>query len=357
MKVLVLRANQLAESHWKAWDRFQRTDPTLDSPYFRPEYTQAVAAIRPDVAVAVLEEGGEPAGFFPFQRGRWGIAKPVGGRMTDFQGIIARQGLEWDAAALVRACNLRGWDFDHLLASQAPLRPWHLTTGESPFMDLSRGFDGYRQTCQPSGPTSVKRVLEKARKLARQVGALRLETQATDPRLLTTLLEWKTAQYRRTKAPNVFAYGWTVRLLERVLARPGEGFAGMLIGLYAGDRLAALEMTLRSGGVLHSWFPAYDVNLAKYSPGLILMVEMARAAAALGIRRIDLGKGDAEYKTSFMSGATILAVGSVIPHRLAYLLRRGWHHARSWLRSGPLRGPVRLAGRWTRPLRGWLALR
>ena len=94
-----------------------------------------------------------------------------------------------------------------------------------------------------------------------------------------------------------------------------------------------------------------------YSPGLVLLVEAARAAEALGIRRIDLGKGAKDYKSSFMSGAIPLAEGCVAVSPLVRLVRSGWHRTRSWMRSSRLGGPARVAARWTRSLRGWLAFR
>ena len=330
-------------------------DAALDSPFFRPEFTQAVAAVRGDVEVAVLEENGEPAGFFPYQRGGWGGGRPVGGRLCDFQGVIARPGLVWRADELVRDCGLRAWDFDHLIASQSAFRLFHLGSGNSPYLDLSEGFAAYTAEHTRGHPKTASDTRRKARRLERDVGPLRLEFRTTDPQVFRTLLAWKTAQYRRTKVTNVFAFPWTVRLLERILGENGEAFAGVLSALYAGGRLATAALTLRSFGVLHGWFTAYDPDLYRYSPGLNMLTELAREAAARGVRRLDLGKGDADYKTHFMTGATPLAEGSVAVYPLVRVARAGWHRARAWARSSRFGGPARLAGRWTRSLRGWLA--
>jgi GNAT acetyltransferase-like protein len=62
-------------------------------------------------------------------------------------------------------------------------------------------------------------------------GPLRFEAHTTDPRALAALVEWKAGQYRRTKATNVFAFGWTLKLLERILGHSGEEFSGMLSAL------------------------------------------------------------------------------------------------------------------------------
>jgi hypothetical protein len=120
-----------------------------------------------------------------------------------------------------------------------------------------------------------------------------------------------------------------------------KAFSGVLSALYVGNRLAAVHLGMRSFGVLHFWFPAYDPELGKYSPGLVLLVEMARAAAALGIRRIDLGRGNERYKRSLMSGAIPLAEGAVDLRPAAALLQRGWLHMRESLRGSLLHLPAR----------------
>jgi CelD/BcsL family acetyltransferase involved in cellulose biosynthesis len=357
MKFTVVPAGWLTPEQVLTWSQLQRNDPAVDSPYFRPEFTQAVAQVRGDVEVAILEEDGATVGFFPFQRGRWGLGRPVGGNMSDFQGIVARPGLLYDPIDLVRGCGLSGWDFDHLVAGQRPFVPHCYLTAESPYMDLSAGYEAYLAERNRAGTDAIRQIQRKARKVEREIGPLRFEFHTNDPQVFATLLEWKSAQYRRTRAPNIFAYGWTVKLLERILSTSGEAFAGVLSALYIGDRLVAVHLGMRSYGVLHSWFPAYDVSLAKFSPGLLLLLEIARAGAALGIRRLDLGRGEKEYKSRLQSGAIPLVEGCVAVRPVVRLLRRGWHDTRQWVRSSSLGAPVRLAARMARPLRTWLAFR
>ena len=125
------------------------------------------------------------------------------------------------------------------------------------------------------------------------------------------MVQWKTAQYLRTNITDVFAFPWTRALLERIFCCRSEAFAGELCALYAGDRLVAVHFGMRSYGVLHLWFPSYDIAWAKFSPGLIRDLELLQAAAARGIRRVDYGKGMTEQKKYFMSGASRVAEGSV----------------------------------------------
>jgi CelD/BcsL family acetyltransferase involved in cellulose biosynthesis len=73
-KIRDLTAPQLS-----AWQEIQQSTPLYESPYFRPEFAQAVAAVRSDVEVAVLRDAEKNVGFFPFQRGKLNLGKPVGG--------------------------------------------------------------------------------------------------------------------------------------------------------------------------------------------------------------------------------------------------------------------------------------
>src|SRR5207344_1830917 len=82
------RPQQLAPMEIAAWDELQRGHAAFESPYFRPEFTQAVAAVRDDVEVAVIDQDGRVAGFFPFQRSSLNLGKPVAGKLNDFHGLL-----------------------------------------------------------------------------------------------------------------------------------------------------------------------------------------------------------------------------------------------------------------------------
>jgi CelD/BcsL family acetyltransferase involved in cellulose biosynthesis len=357
VKISLLAARNLSKEHLDAWSRRQRADPTLESPFFRPEFTHAVAAVRNDVEVGVFEEGGDLVGFFPFQRGFCGVGKPVGGRLSDFQGVIVRPGLEWNVRDLLRSCRLAAWEFDHLLPGQQPFQPAHFDVYPSPFLDLSSGFEAYLSSRQQSGSELLGQTLRKARKIQREVGEIRFTFHNPDPAAFAALLEWKSAQYVHSQVTNVLGFRWTVNLLEHILAQPTEDFAAIISTLHVAGRLAAVHLCLRAGKVLHSWFPAYDPFFTKYSPGNILLIEMARASPEQGVERIELGRGGDRYKSNFMSGAAMVAEGCISTVPLLWSVRRAYHRARAWGRTSRLGGPWRLVGRWTRSLRGRLAFR
>ena len=348
MRIHSLPADQLTPEHFHAWSELQCADSAFDSPYFRPEFTQAVASIRGDVEVGLLEQDGAWVGFFPFQRGRRNVALPVGGIVSDFQAVIVRKDVAWDVRQLLQGCKLSAWRFDHLIAAQEPLRPYHWNMMSSPYLDLSQGWEGYQAGQRVLHKYSLKKWMQKSRQAARQAGPLRLEVDSPSPAVFQALVRWKVEQYRRTGVTDVLAFDWTVALLERIRAARGEAFSGMTSALYMGDSLAAVLFSMRSGGVLHSWFSAYNPDIASYSPGIVLFLEIARTFPELGVQRVDLGKGPERYKQQLASGAVELAEGSVDLRPITGMIRRNCHRAYQWVRHSPLRRPLLGPGQFLR---------
>lgn len=344
----------LTPADWSLWQDIQERSGVYDSPYFRPEFARAVAAVRTDVEVARLVQDGQTVGFFPFQRGSLGLGKPIGGKLSDYHGPLVRQGVEFDPAALLAACRLASWDFDHLITATESLAPFAATSGLSPQLDLSEGFDAYVRRRREAGSDTVSRQGQKTRKMAREIGPGAFAFDASgDDEAWRLLREWKTAQYLRTGLADVFAFPWTLQLIEKLRAHQGPEFSAPLTVLRAGDKVAAVCLSIRSRSVLHAWFTAYNPELERYSPGVALFIEMAREASDLGLRKIDLGKGDERYKTSLSSGGALVGEGSLTCPSLATWLRSSWRGARDWVGRTPLKNA--LPNKLIQPLREWLA--
>ena len=99
----------------------------------------------------------------------------MGGALSDFHGVIADARAVWDAGDLVRRCGLSTWDFDHLVASQQAFVPYHQKLAESPYLDLSAGFEAYALARRESGSEQIKKTGNLRRRLEREVGALRFQ--------------------------------------------------------------------------------------------------------------------------------------------------------------------------------------
>lgn len=338
VRLSVSRPQELSSGQLAAWRRLQDGDPALASPFLRPEFALLVADVRRDVAVATVEQDGEERAFLAFQR-RGRVGRPVGGGLSDVQAIVAEPGWDCDARALARAAGLAVLTFTHARADQLPFAPFHRRVAESPLVELDGGFEAYVRGRRAAGSNVVTQTMSHARRLERQLGPLRFVMHDPDPRSLNRLIEWKRHQYGQDRwggALDLFSRRWTVELLERVHAMQAEGFAGVLSALWAGDAMVAAHMGMRSATTLHYWFPAYDPAHAKLAPGRILLLEMIRAAAAAGIRRIELGAGDEGYKGRFANGAVAVASGFVGPPSIPLWNRRLWHAAEAVARRVPI---------------------
>ncbi|ACY99122.1 MULTISPECIES: GNAT family N-acetyltransferase [Thermomonospora] len=328
MKITVLRPGELGEAELTRWRELQQTDPELGNPFLAPEFTLGVARLRPRVRVAVVEDGDKVVAFFPFERGRAGIGHPVGFGLTDLQALIAPPELCLDARRLLKACGLGVWDFDHLLAHQPTFAPYHTVRRLEPVMDLSEGFEAFAEQVRRAAPKTHRTIRYKERKLGREVGEVRYVFDCREEAELTRLMAWKSDQYNRTGRTDRFARPWIVALL-RHFHRTGFG---VLSVLYAGDQPVSAHFGLRCGQVMAGWFPAYDPRFAKYSPGMIGHLHLARSCAAAGITEIAMGRGGKEFKEGFTSRQIPIAEGRIARP----LSRHCGGVALHWARTAPL---------------------
>ena len=342
MNVRVVPADALEPHEVEHWSALQQARPLYRSPFFRPEFTLAVARVR-DVRIAIVE----PGGYFPFEVGRGRAGRPVGRPFCDYHGPVLDDPAALDPRDLVRACGLSTWSFDHVPAELTPFAPSASADARSPCLDLAEGFEAYLAVRRAH--SDVRGALRKARKLAREVGPLRFVAQTDDPELFAQAIEWKRRQYAATGVRDVLRDAGGRELVGHVYAARSARFACVLSVLYAGDAVAGLHLGLRSGEVWHSWFPAFNPDLQQYSPGLVLMLELARAAPSLGIREIDLGKGEARYKQALATGSVAVLEGTVGAGALSALPVRAQAAGRRALRAAGVHRVVRRALRRRRP--------
>lgn len=348
LKAFVVRPRELGPSELERWRMMQAGDAVLQNPFLSPGFALAVDRVRDDARVAVLEQRGSIVGFLAYQLGRFGSGRPIGASLCDCQALVSVPGLEWDPQGLLPPCGLSVLEFDHLVASQAPFQPYHVSIAPTYVMDLSAGYETYLKGRLDSSRKSLKLALHKQRKLRIEAGELAFEFRSSNPEDLLTMMRWKSAQFRRSGWPDRFAEPWVRRLVADLFESDAPGSAGTLSMLRAGGRPVACFYGLRSPTVLSSWFPAYDPDFARYSPGFLLHLMVAEAAATMGIGTIDLGKGQEWYKDKLKTCDVDLAEAWIARPTAGALLRRLERAPRRHLWGFVLRNRhLNRAARWT----------
>jgi CelD/BcsL family acetyltransferase involved in cellulose biosynthesis len=329
------------------WEELHDADPGACSPFMHPTYVRSAAEVRTDVEVGIITDGDgdEVAGFVPFQRSIMGAGGPVGSRLCDVAGALVRPSTVWDPVSFLRAARLRTLRLPNVPATTGAFTRFQRDGHAAPLMDLSLGFEAYRASRLATGSSFLSQLERKARKLEREQGPLRFEWHTTDDGVFATLLRWKAAQRRQTRTPDILYLPWARALLERLRRQESDGFAGVLSALYAGDTLAAVHFGMRTRRVLHYWVPAYSAELARYSPGVLALVELARAAAERGIQRIDLGSGDERYKLQAATGSVDMTLMTVSTSPTVRAYASTLDHARVWSRNSRVGSVLRTAGR------------
>ncbi|CAM5564321.1 cellulose biosynthesis protein CelD [Streptomyces spiroverticillatus] len=317
LDLTVHRPGELTSADRAAWTAMQAKahlhgSPELANPFLSPEFALALGRCRRGVRIGVVREEGEPAAFFAYQRSATGVGRALGLGVSDCQGIVHRPGFTWDARELLRACGLAVYEFDHLAQGQAGFEGGATGRFASPVIDTLDGYDAYLAHLRANAPKFLKTTLAKERRLGRQIGEVRYVHDERDPEMLATLMRWKSAQYRRTGRSDRFAQDWIIRLVEQLFHTRGDSFTGLLSVLYADGRPVAAHFGPRSERIIANWFPAYDPEFAKYSPGLLMQLKIAESAASEGIAYIDLGRGQKEYKDSLKTREIMVAEGWVM---------------------------------------------
>lgn len=348
LKVSVVRPGDLGPGELERWRQLQCADPLLQNAFLSPEFALAVARVRGDARVAVLEGDGSIVGFLPYQLSRFGTGRPIGASVCDRQGLVCSRGFRWDVADLLRSCRLSSLEFDHLIPTQVPFQPYHVAAASSYVMDLSAGYRAYLEERLRSSRKSLRLVSAKQRNLESDFGDVEFDVRSRDPQDLHTLMRWKSAQLRRSGWPDRFAEVWVRKLLLDLFESDAAGCTGMLSVLRAGGRPIAYLYGLRSDTLLSLWFPAYDPEFGRYSPGLILHLRTAEAVARLGVREMDLGKGHEWYKDKLKTCDVDLAEAWITRASAGMLLRRLQTAPRRHIWGFVLRHDrLRSAARWT----------
>lgn len=301
--------SEVGDADLAEWRRLISDFPEFSSPFFSPGYCRLVGACASGVFAGLIRRNGKLVGVFPFELADGAPARPVGTIFNDYQGVVIAPDTDWEVESLLSGLSLESFKFDHLLAMQTPwARYWH-RRGVSWIIDLSNGFDAYRSLMRDNGHRVLDDLARKRNKIEREVGSLSFSPHEHDHGLLDEMLAGKAAQWARTGFPGRFAAPWEQCLMHGLLDTEDSDFAGLFTVLRCAGRPVAMHLGMRSATVWHYWTTFYDVEFARYSPGLLMLVEMAKSAPGMGLHELDLGKEDFEYKRRFHTRTVPMAEG------------------------------------------------
>ena len=147
----------------------------------------------------------------------------------------------------------------------------------------------------PPGIDSVKTIMRKARRIARDIGDLELQLVDPNPDVFDTLIRWKSEQYGRTGGINRLAVRQNVDFYQEMRRR------GLFTAtsLRAGGHLLGGKIAFRVGGRHLSRMTVYNVEYAGYSPGSVLDLETLRASFEAGDTEFDFLMGSQARKFTY----------------------------------------------------------
>ncbi len=340
--IQVVPVDELDDAVWCRWRELIQLSPHLKSPYFLPEFTQAVARVRSDVEIALFKDQlGLVQGIFPFQRTNRFHAEPVGGRLNDIHGVI---GCRFEQtrmlAKLLNVAGLKSFGFHAILPDDPAWEHYQFCELDSHHLDLSQGWDHYYHWVRENSST-VKRHGQKSRALERDLGDIRFEFHSESTAALERLVELKRAKYQRTKTFDILSVEWAANLLREIHRVETPEFRGLLSVLWAGDHFVAGHIGMLTPSQLHYWFPIYDPLFSKYSPGTELLLRVAEEACVRGVEKLDLGYGDDPYKFKFANATEKVRLGLVTENGLKFQFANQQYHWRQRSKNIPLKPVVK----------------
>jgi CelD/BcsL family acetyltransferase involved in cellulose biosynthesis len=189
-----------------------------------------------------------------------------------------------------------------------------------------------------------KKLRKKARRL-NEIGRashIVAQDEATARAILAAFQRQKEARTQAVGGPNAYESPETARFFEIAATKnlPRQAQVVELHALMSGERIVATFGGLRQAGRFCGMFISYDIDpeVARCSPGQLLVVETIRDLTARGFSTFDLGVGEGRYKDEnceaeeplFDAAVAVTATGWAF--RAAALLQR---RAKRWIKQTP----------------------
>ncbi|MDP9102724.1 MAG: GNAT family N-acetyltransferase [Pseudomonadota bacterium] len=307
-----VRPQDLTAKDCAAWSALRGSAEAFQNPLLSPEFAEAVAKVRPDVAVAVIRRDGKAVGFLAHHRRPGGLARPIGAPFSDYHGLVAEPGL--DGVQALRLAGLREYRFTALVDPHGAFGAAEQSADDAYAIAIGAGDTAgvdHMEALRAASPKRFKNVRRLDHKLEREVGPVELVAPDQDRATFETMFAWKREQFARTGLTDVFAPAWTRQLMTNLLQTREGRLRGMMITLQVAGKPVVMHFGVREGERFHPWIAAQDEALAAYSPGQIFLWRAVEAMPSLGLRWYDLAAGHDHYKTPYASRTVPIAEGQV----------------------------------------------
>jgi CelD/BcsL family acetyltransferase involved in cellulose biosynthesis len=290
-----------------AWRGLCDTRPDFASPLLGPDFAAAVGAVRADARVAVLRRDQRTVGFLAYHQRPGGLARPIGAPLSDYHALVAEEGVGIGEA--LAAAGLAAFRFSGLVDPARAFAGLDAAQKDAFVIALDGTAEDYLEALRAASAKRFKNYRRLDHKLDREVGELRIVAPDTDQGAFDQLIGWKRDQLARTGGQDFLRPAWTRDLMAGLFERRDGDFQGLMVNLYAGDRLVAGHFGVRLGQTYHPWIASTDPELAAWSPGQIFLLRAIAAMPDLGLTTYDLGPGHEHYKRPYALSTRTLSEG------------------------------------------------
>ncbi|MCA9104875.1 MAG: GNAT family N-acetyltransferase [Planctomycetales bacterium] len=356
MNVEIEPGGELPQAWLDDWVELIESSDRWSSPFWRPELITTMARIRPAIQVArLVDSGGRPFGFFPFENSR-GVGEPAGGVSSDLHGVIGERGLSRrDTLHLLNQCGLKTFRFHHMPDDQTGFAESMYFRDVAYQVDLRGGWLAYQADLKSRGSRLIKRVRQRRGRIERDLGEVRL-LESHSPDDLRRMVGWKQRMCERKGWRNLYATATSQTLYSELMLRKTESLRGRLLFLYAGETPVAGLYLLQSYRSWHAWNVAFAPEAARYSTGLIAFLDLMRNAHAWGLETLELSRGEERFKAELGNRLSYVCEGQTGGSALGIGLRRAWLRGKRTVLGSRYGETARRWFRWSRRM-GQRALR
>ena len=314
-------------------------------------------AVEPAIIV-VRDDRGRISALLPLVvRSRFGlrVAEFVGGKHANFHMGVFRAGLSVgrdEVLGLLRrigeSARLDAFFFVNQPERwQGSSNPFHAVGGQkSPsFGHATQLQDNFDQWFEAHYSKAARRKLrKKTRRLAERgpIASFVARDEASAREALATFFAHKAARAKATGLVNDFDDPAAARVLE-IAAREGVAEHGAVIELRAmrcGERIVAVFGGLAHAGRFYGVVTSHDpdAEIARSSPGELLILDIVRDLHGRGFKTFDLGVGEARYKDAVCETSEALfdsALGLTFRGRAASLCFLFARRVKRWIKRRP----------------------